>query len=102
MGDDMVNRYNPHNPLRLTADLSLLKTDTQQLGLHLRWLLADLQDQQGLLNSQAEAFAGLAIELNTYLPRLDELDALLLRFGQVTLDTSHGYADLAEPTPQAS
>ena len=73
----MVNQY---NPLRLTADLSLLKTDTQQLGLHLRWLLADLQEQQKYLNGQSEAYAGFATELATYLPRLDELDALLLRF----------------------
>ncbi len=95
----MVNRY---NPLRLTADLSLLKTDTQQLGLHLRWLLADLQEQQGQLNGQPEAFAGISTELATYLPRLEELDALLLRFGQMTLGEGPGYADVAGPTPRWS
>ena len=83
----MVNRY---NPLRLTADLSILKTDTQQLQLHLRWLLADLQEQQEHLNGQAEAYVGLSAELATYLPRLDELDALLMRFGHVTLGEGRG------------
>lgn len=71
VGDMMINRY---NPMRLTADLSLLKTDAQQLRLHLRWLLADMQEQQGQVSGQAEAFRRPTNDITTFLPRLEELD----------------------------
>lgn len=77
----MIDTY---NPMRLTADLSLLKTDTQQLRLHLHWLLADLHEQQDHADGQAEKYTGLDTALAAYLPQLEELDALLLRFGPVT------------------
>ena len=73
------------NPRWLTADMSLLQTDTQQLRLHLNWLLADLQTQHDQLDDQAATLIGLATEVARCLPQLDQLDALLIRVGQVTL-----------------
>lgn len=78
-----------YNPMRLTADISLLETDVQQLRLHLDWLLTDLYEQHDQMDDQADTLAGLATDVAGYLPQLDGLEALLVRIEQVMQQRQH-------------
>lgn len=64
----------------LTTDLNLLATDTEQLRLHLGWLVEDLAAHRANLNGQAHAVDELAAQLTDCLGRLDHLAAVM---GQV-------------------